>query len=360
MTERLPIAWRDGWLPLALAVVGVLELASLLPVRWQLGMVIEVTACLILIGRRRYPMAAPTLAGLVVLSMGFVGPGMDGPSLPIPMLLLALYALARWNADQRGLVGAALIIVISYVDILLIDVQDEGWPDLVFVAALAVPPYALGRLVRRLADRAELLERNQELVRREAVRAERDRIARELHDVIAHSVSAMVVQTAAAQDLLRSDPDRAEKALADVAETGRKTLSETGRLLHVIRDEDDELGLQPAPGLAELPGLVESFRERGLRVEAELPDPVPAMPGGVDVSAYRIAQEALTTPSATPPTNASRCRLRPARAWCRSWPATAPTAGREWAAGWASLAWRNEPRCSAAACGTTCGTAASS
>ena len=294
VTERLRIDWRDGWLPAALAVVGVLELASLLPVRWQLGMVIEVAACLLLVGRRRYPLAAPTLSGLVVLSMAFVGPGLDGPSLPIPMLLLAIFALARWNADLRGLVGVALIIATAYVDILLVDVQDEGWPDLVFVAALAVPPYVLGRLVRRLADRAELLERNQELVREQAVRAERNRIARELHDVIAHSVSAMVVQTAAAQDLLRRDPDRAEQALAEVADTGRRTLSETGRLLHIIRDEDDELGLRPAPGLAQLPELVESFRERGLRVEVELPEPLPALPGGVDVSAYRIAQEALT------------------------------------------------------------------
>nr|WP_294693917.1 histidine kinase [uncultured Friedmanniella sp.] len=294
VAERFRIGWRDAWLPLALAVVGMLEMASLRPVGWQLGMVIEVTACLLLVGRRRYPLAAPTLAGLTVLLMGFIGPGLDVPSLPVPMLLLALFALARWNRDLRGIVGVALIITVSYVDILAVDVKDEGWPDLVFVAALAVPPYVLGRLVRRLADQAQLLERNQELVRREAVRAERNRIARELHDVIAHSLSAMVVQTAAAQDLLRSDPDQAEKALAQVADTGRKTLSETGRLLHIIRDEDDELGLRPAPALSDLSGLVESFRERGLEIDAELPDPVPVLPAGVDVSAYRITQEALT------------------------------------------------------------------
>ena len=82
------------------------------------------------------------------------------------------------------------------------------------------------------------------------MRAERDRIARELHDVIAHSVSAMVVQTAAAQDLVRTDPDRAEAVLADVADTGRRALAETGRLLHVIRDDADELGLEPGAGLS--------------------------------------------------------------------------------------------------------------
>jgi signal transduction histidine kinase len=290
----MSIGWRDVWLPAALAVVGALELASLQPFRWPLGIGIEAVACLLLVARRRYPLAAPTLAGLIVLAMAFVGPGLDGPSLTIPIMLLAIFALARWNAGLRGLFGLGAIVLVSYVDILFVAVQDEGWPDLVFVAALAAPPYVLGRLVRRLADQAELLRQNQELVRREAVRVERDRIARELHDVIAHSVSAMVVQTTVAQDLLRRDPDRAAAALADVTATGRQALAETGRLLHVIRDTEDELGLHPAPGLADVPTLVQSFRDRGLQLDASLPDPMPRLPGGVDVSAYRIIQEALT------------------------------------------------------------------
>ena len=138
------------------------------------------------------------------------------------------------------------------------------------------------------------------------MRAERDRIARELHDVIAHSVSAMVVQTAAAQDLVRTDPDRAERVLADVADTGRRALAETGRLLHVIRDDADELGLAPAPGLADLPALVEAFRASGLTVDLDVREPLPALPVGVDVSAYRIVQEALTNALATPPTGPRR------------------------------------------------------
>ena len=119
----------------------------------------------------------------------------------------------------------------------------------------------------RLAAQKELLEEREELVTREAVRAERDRIARELHDVIAHSVSAMVVQTAAAQDLVRTDPTRAERVLRDVADTGRRALVETGRLLHVIRDDADELGLDPAPGVADLERLVREFRAEGLEVD---------------------------------------------------------------------------------------------
>jgi signal transduction histidine kinase len=104
----------------------------------------------------------------------------------------------------------------------------------------------------------------------------------------------MVVQTAAAQDLVRTDPDRAAGVLEDVAATGRRALSETGRLLHVIRDDADELGLAPAPGLAQLSELVDRFRNDGLDVRMEVDGALPALPSGVDVSAYRIIQEALT------------------------------------------------------------------
>ncbi len=174
------------------------------------------------------------------------------------------------------------------------DPDDNDWTDLVFILSLAVPPYVFGRISRKLAEQSVLLEQQSEQLRDQAVRDERDRIARELHDVIAHSVSAMVVQTAAAQDLLRTDPDRAAGLLESVAGAGRAALAETGRLLHLIRDEGDELGLSPAPGLADVPALVESFRGNGLSIEAVLDLPTSPVPGGVDVSAYRVVQEALT------------------------------------------------------------------
>jgi signal transduction histidine kinase len=151
-----------------------------------------------------------------------------------------------------------------------------------------------GRITRKLGVQSEQLAHQQALIRDQAVRAERDRIARELHDVIAHSLSAMVVQTAAAQDLVHGSPDRAGTLLQSVADIGRRALEETGRLLHLVRDDVDDLGLRPAPGLADVPALLDTFRDSGLDVKADLALPAVPLSGGVDVSAYRVVQELLT------------------------------------------------------------------
>jgi signal transduction histidine kinase len=190
-------------------------------------------------------------------------------------------------------VAAAVTLLLVLVD--MWQAADPGdVTDVVFVLALAVPPFIFGRVTRKLAEQTAQIERQAEQLRQQAVRAERDRIARELHDEIAHSVSAMVVQTAAAQDLVRSSPDRALALLESVAELGRRTPAETGRLLHRVRDESDELGLHPAPGVADLPRLLDEMGAAGLDVDAVVSPPTAPLPGGVDVSPYRIAQEALT------------------------------------------------------------------
>jgi signal transduction histidine kinase len=218
---------------------------------------------------------------------------MDEPATPIFLIVLGTYSLGRYLARRRGML-LLLLTVGLVVAAVVLDAGDSDWTDVVFVLSLTVPPYVFGRITRKLTEQSRQLARQQEQLRAQAVRDERDRIARELHDVIAHSLSAMVVQTAAAQDLVRTQPDRAAELLSSVSDTGRQALAETGRLLHLIRDEDDELGLQPAPGLADLPALVEGFREGGLELDASLDLPDRPVPGGVDVSAYRVVQEALT------------------------------------------------------------------
>ena len=294
MTRWWPKPIPAAALPAGLAALGATELALLQPHGWGIGVLIEVAACVLLVWRRRNPLLFATLSTAVLLLMPWVGPQLNEPAVPIMIWAVSIFALGRWLPDLRGLAGVAVIVTLVFADYALVDPRHHTWSDVMFVAALITPPYVLARITRRLAEQKELLERQQELIQRQAVRDERDRIAREMHDVIAHSVSAMVVQTAAAQDLVRCDPARAERILADVADSGRRALAETGRLLHVLRDDHNELRLEPSPGLANLSGLVEEFRAGGLRVDLDVPDPLPLLPAAVDVSAYRIAQEALT------------------------------------------------------------------
>ena len=294
MEESERLSWRDAWLPAGLLALGTFELATLGTEGWVYGVVLEAVGAALLVFRRLRPLIFATAGTLAILGMPWVGPQLDDAAVPIMFWAVSFYSLARWIPGLHGLVGVAVLLVTVFVDYAAVDTRAHDWTDVMFVLALAVPPYVVGRITRKLADQAAVLQENQELVRREAVRDERDRIARELHDVIAHSVSAMVVQTAAAQDLVRSDPDKAEQVLGDVAATGRRALVETGRLLHVIRDEHDELGLDPAPGLNDVERLVEEFRESGLQVRLEVDEVLPPLPSGLDVSAYRIVQEALT------------------------------------------------------------------
>ena len=280
--------------PAAFATLGSVELAVTRPPAWGYGVVLEVATAALLVPRRLFPLVLCPVAGAVLLAIPWTGPAMDQVSTPILFIGLICYTLARWVPGLRGLVGLAVLYLLVFADYVLADSRHHDITDVFFVAALSLPPYVFGRISRKIAAQSALLLEHQERERVAAIRAERDRIARDLHDVIAHSISAMVVQTAAAQDLVRVDPTRAEQLLAVVADTGRRALSETGQLLHVLRDDADELGLRPAPGLAEVPDLVRAFRVQGLAVEVDLPDPLPSVPAGVDVSAYRIAQEVLT------------------------------------------------------------------
>jgi signal transduction histidine kinase len=133
-----------------------------------------------------------------------------------------------------------------------------------------------------------------ELERREAIAEERTRIARELHDVIAHSVSVMTVQAGAAEEMLRVDPTRAVEPVRAVQETGRQALVEMKRLVGMLREGHEEAGLAPQPGVADVERLVAQMREAGLDVELRVEGSPRPVPIGVDLSAYRVVQEGLT------------------------------------------------------------------
>ena len=169
----------DVLVPAGVAVIGVLELAALRYDGWGWGVLLELVACTLLVGRRLHPMVFAITPSLLLLLMPYLGPQLDEPATPILVMAVGVYALGRWLADLRGLVGVAAFLVLMLADYTFADARDHDVSDVVFVLSLVAPPYILGRIARRLADQKELLEERQELIRREAVRNERDRIARE-------------------------------------------------------------------------------------------------------------------------------------------------------------------------------------
>ena len=286
----------DVILPAVLAVVAVIELVVLRIQPLAVAVLPSLAACLLLVWRRRWPLVVAPGAGAVIALQPLAGVPLDAPAVPIAILGTGCYALGRYLPDLRGLLGVAGV----QTSIFVIAYEGPAPSDLAFVGILTLGPWALGRLVLRhersneeLAATARRLAEEQRRAAEEAVRAERARIARELHDVIAHSLSVMVIQAGVAQDLIHSQPGQAARAMTEVAEAGRRALAETGRLLHLIRD-DDEHGLAPQPRIDDLPELVRQFRESGLDVTLDVEGATNDMPSGVELSVYRIVQEGLT------------------------------------------------------------------
>jgi signal transduction histidine kinase len=157
--------------------------------------------------------------------------------------------------------------------------------------------WAVGRALSERGRRAAELEVRADRLQREhesAVAEERARIARELHDVIAHSVSVMTVQAGAARLLLDGDPERARDSLLSLENTGRQALADMRRLLGILRSDHERAALRPQPGIGDVPALVDQMRAAGLRADLSIEgEPKPLAPG-VDLTAYRIVQEALT------------------------------------------------------------------
>lgn len=215
-------------------------------------------------------------------------------------LPIALYSVGRYaNDDQLSYVGVGATLALTAIST-LVDGEAAGSIGFVLVFVFAI--WYIGRRIRirggylkLLQERAAQLEREQAAEARRAVAEERTRIARELHDVVAHRVSLMTVQAGAAKTVASDDPEASLRAMEAVENAGRQALDELRHLMGVLRPaaEADELG--PQPGLADVPRLVERLTEAGLEVSLTM-DRVQTddLPARVDLSTYRIVQEALT------------------------------------------------------------------
>jgi signal transduction histidine kinase len=216
-------------------------------------------------------------------------------------MLLAFYSVGAHCDDRHAtVVGGVALIAIAAVDLAdpgLFTSSGGSRPGAWLAFAIA---WLVGRDLRRrrqrvgdLEDRAAQLEHEREEKARRAVDEERTRIARELHDVVAHSVSVIVVQAQAGPHLV-GDPERISSVFHSIESSGRDALAELRRLLGILRSGDEQLAIGPQPGLASLRSLVDQVRESGLPVELRIEGEAVQLPAGIDLSSYRIVQEALT------------------------------------------------------------------
>ncbi|HEX6460779.1 MAG TPA: sensor histidine kinase [Thermoleophilaceae bacterium] len=249
--------------------------------------------------RRRWPLEV----GVLVMQANGVFWLAGGKSTSLALgvsWMCALYGVAVWTSTRGFVIGLGALVLSNVLAYLgpghtLRSVAEFTWIP-------AVVMYLVRRAVRdrqlraeALAAQAELLERDRELRAEQAVAEERARIARELHDLVAHNVSVMVVQAGAERHALPEGADSTREALTSIETSGRQALAEARRLLGMLRRNGDTGGeLEPQPGLAQLDFLVEQIERAGLPVRLEVEGERRPLPAGVDLCAYRVVQESLT------------------------------------------------------------------
>jgi signal transduction histidine kinase len=271
----LELWWPDGFVGTG-PIEG--ERAILLPA--ALAMTVPLAL------RRRHPLpVALTVFGAAALEE-LLTTAPEGLSTSLA-LLVAAYSLGAYAEAPRAAVGVVCVLALSLT-------LGGNAGDTAFVLVLVGAALGAGTIVRRQRLLLAAVAREQVARERAAVADERARLARELHDVVAHSVSTMVVQAEAGESLFEHDPEAARASFASIAGSGRQALGELRRMLGLLRSQDGDTPLEPQPGLSELQSLVEQMRAVGLPVELSIEGEPLALPAGVDLSAFRIVQEALT------------------------------------------------------------------
>ena len=252
------------------------------------------TACAVvlpLLWRRRHPVAVMTFIGSVLIVRGLTAEVPESGATPFPSLLVATFSVGLHVASLRRALLAGLVPIAAMIVTLLAGAWsgDPQPGDLVFLLFFVGGTWAIGRLVRQRAAQADAAAAVQAEA---AVGAERARIARELHDVVAHSISIVSVQAAAADAYVERDPAQAREHLDAVRRTAHDALAEMRRLCCVLRE--DAAVLLPQPTLGRVGELVTEARGAGVQVELIQDGERPELPPGLDLAAFRILQEALT------------------------------------------------------------------
>ena len=294
LTSFIDLRFGDRPLPLSGGIPGGTVTVVMI------GLVLLLVQVIPLLWRRSHPSLVLLLVAgafaareLIGFNAGIAGLG----------LLVAMYSVAAYEQRARRLVFlvvAGLGFVAGFV-VFGVTGNPRSFaitvPSVFFVAAWLIGDYLRTRraYVAQLEERAARLERERDQDRRLAADEERTRIARELHDVVAHDVSVIAIQAGAARAVQLSKPDAAAKALGLIETTARETLVELNRLLGVLRSSNGATpDRSPQPGIGQLAGLVEELRAAGLEVDARVEGEPQPLPPALDLSAYRILQEATT------------------------------------------------------------------
>jgi signal transduction histidine kinase len=300
-------------------VEALVELIVLVPAgapytHWAVALIAALAGCLGV--RRRWPVASVVVAMPLLIAFNQLGLDYgDHMVSPFFVLLFVLYSTGR-HVEGRALYAVIAYAVVCAVISQATDAYDDAPSSYLFtVGAVVFGPALLGRVLRNrsrlnrtLHEKARRLQLDGAQRAALAAGEERTRIAGELHDVVAHALSAMVVQASGARRLAERDPARAADAFRAVETSGREALMEIRGLLGVLRREDDELALAPQPSLRHVSSLLRRVEAAGLPVELAVEGEQRDLPLGLDLTAYRVLQEALG--SALEEGGAGRARVR--------------------------------------------------
>jgi signal transduction histidine kinase len=259
--------------------------------------------------RRRHPLAALVVIVCAGLASFVISPEREPSG---TALVFAVYAVSVYDGMRARLwvAGAAIAIILAAVVLLLLGDLSTA-RNLIPTGGLSLVAWVIGDYIRGRRDfLIELITRHSQesdALRRQAVDEERLRIARELHDVVAHNVSVMAIQAGAARVAINADGDN-RKALQSIETTARDTLAELNRLLGVLRKEPGQPAMSPQPGLEQIDALLKTAQDAGLNVDLKITGAPQPLPAALDLTAYRIVQEAIT--NALKHAHASRLEVR--------------------------------------------------
>lgn len=287
----------DAALAVALAVLVVVDVLTsgdyLTGPRW-LYVVAGLLMTVPLAWRRHAPLAVVVVVmGALIAQSLALGDSAPSPDSELVSWLVAVYSVGAHSARRASFAGGAISLAAGLV---WLGPDDFLLPVVMFGGAWLAGRLMQGRQLyaAALEERAGVLEQERDVNARVAAAEERVRLARELHDVVGHSLSLMVVQAGAERLVLGEERPLTREALLAIEHTGREALAEMSRLLGILRTEGEQLALAPRPSLAQIEALVQTVRDAGVSADLRVEGEPATLPPGIDVSAYRILQEALT------------------------------------------------------------------